>query len=52
MIHIDPGVFAQSPRWTMFEPRLAGTRSLDPVPTEFYLEVDPRSARVFSLTAA
>jgi hypothetical protein len=52
MVHIDPGVFTQSPRWTVSEPRLADTRNLDSVPTEFHVEIDPRSARVFSFTAA
>jgi hypothetical protein len=51
IVHIDPGIFAQSPRWTVSEPRLADTQELDSVPTEFHVELDPRSARVFSFTA-
>jgi Glycosyl hydrolases family 35 len=51
MVHIDPSVFAQSLRWTVSEPRLACTRNLGSVPTEFHIEIDPRSARVFSFTA-
>jgi Glycosyl hydrolases family 35 len=51
MVHMDPSVFAHSLRWTVSEPRLAFTRRAVPVPSEFHVQIDPRSAKVFSFTA-